>query len=120
MDHILTEMPNDRAILLDNISCVYCGIKLHKQNRTREHVVGRRFVPKGTLHQNWNLIVQACKSCNNETSDLENDISAITMLPDTLGVYANDDQVLINESNRKSIKALVGIQGSQSQRATQI
>ena len=44
--------------------------------------MGRKFVPKGSLATGWSLIVKACTRCNNEKSDLENDISAITLLPD--------------------------------------
>src|SRR5262249_37492502 len=30
----------------------------------------------------WSLILRACERCNNQKSDLEDEISAITMLPD--------------------------------------
>jgi hypothetical protein len=39
-------------------------------------------VPKGSLANGWSLIVRACERCNNDKSDLEDDISAITLLPD--------------------------------------
>lgn len=72
--------PPNRAILLKNLTCVYCGETFGKTlPPTKEHVIGRRFVPKGTLDQSWNLIVQACKPCNNRKSQLEDDISAITL-----------------------------------------
>ena len=55
----LTELSVEKPILLDNITCVYCGNELTPQTVTKEHVVGRRFVPKGSLNQQWNLIVCA-------------------------------------------------------------
>ena len=42
-------------------------------------MIGRRFVPKGKLNNQWNLIVRVCIKCNNKKSDLEDDISAISM-----------------------------------------
>lgn len=70
----------NRAMVLENITCPYCGEFLSASNNTKEHVIGRRFVPKGLLSRNWNLIVRACRDCNSEKSILENDISAITQV----------------------------------------
>jgi len=68
---------------LANITCVYCGNKDEPDNPlTDEHVIGRNFVPKGSLATGWNLITKACHSCNDKKADLENDLSAITLLPD--------------------------------------
>lgn len=64
---------------LDNIACPYCGISLDNSNATKEHVVGRSFVPIGTLNGSWNLILRACKQCNTAKSELEDDISAISL-----------------------------------------
>ncbi|HEV2804778.1 MAG TPA: hypothetical protein VGW57_07605 [Chthoniobacterales bacterium] len=88
-------------IVLKNATCPYCGVALHRQNRAKEHVIGRRFVPKGKLAGEWNLILYACKKCNGEKADLEDDISAITMQPDAWGEHAVDDPVLIAEAGRK-------------------
>lgn len=74
----LRELPLNRAVVLDNVTCPYCGDLLNESNNTKEHVIGRRFVPKGVLNRNWNLIVRACRDCNSAKSILENDISAIT------------------------------------------
>lgn len=74
----LTELSTNRVVRLDNVSCPYCGEFLSESSSTKEHVIGRRFVPKGSLDGMWNLIVRACKECNTEKSILENDISAIT------------------------------------------
>lgn len=64
---------------LSNVTCPYCGSPLEKHGRTKEHVIGRRFVPVGTLENCWNLILWACSPCNRRKSDLEDDIAAITM-----------------------------------------
>jgi hypothetical protein len=69
--------PNDLA--LRNHNCIYCCRPLTKAIRTREHVIGQNFVPRGTL--DINLIACACFQCNNDKSDLEDDISLISMLP---------------------------------------
>lgn len=87
----LRELPRMRPLVLRNLTCAYCACSLGKSNSTKEHVVGRRFVPRGTLNRDWNLILQACKDCNHRKSDLEDDISAITMLPDAYGRSASDE-----------------------------
>ncbi|KPZ72332.1 hypothetical protein AN944_01110 [Shewanella sp. P1-14-1] len=76
---ILSDLKNDRSALLKNVTCVYCGTPITKQNDSKEHVISRKFVPKSSFDNKWNLIVQACKECNGVKSDLENDISAITL-----------------------------------------
>jgi hypothetical protein len=99
--HKLVELPKGRPIAIENRTCVFCGGKLNEDIQTKEHVVGRRFVPKGQLNAQWNLIVNACRDCNGEKSDLENDISAITMQPNVHGQYACSDEILKSESDRK-------------------
>jgi hypothetical protein len=79
----LRELPNNKVTRLSNTTCVYCGVSGKQDNPlTKEHVIGRRFVPKGSLASGWALIVNACRSCNGEKADLEDDISAITLQPD--------------------------------------
>ena len=94
--------PGNRAITLQNENCPYCfrpfGSGLVP---TKEHVIARNFVPKGTLQGCWNLILQACKQCNAAKAILEDDISAITMQPDAM-VYASDYPRLIAEAKRKA------------------
>jgi len=101
LTHKLTELPVSKAILLKNITCVYCGVDLTSDITTKEHVIGRKFVPKGTLNKQWNLIVRACSECNSLKSELENDISAITMHSDAWGKYADSDEILYKEAKRK-------------------
>ena len=102
---VLKKMPGNRVVRLNNVTCVYCGTPLTRDTSTKEHVIGRRFVPKGKLHGNWNLIVNACKPCNAKKSDLEDDISAITMQPDVLGRYGHKDEAAASEAERKAKKA---------------
>lgn len=68
-----------RTYQLPNSSCPYCGILLSQRSRTKDHVVGRRFVPKGSLSGCWNLHVWTSTKCNGYKADLEDDISAITL-----------------------------------------
>jgi hypothetical protein len=67
---------------LNNLTCPYCYAALASEPSDKEHVVGRRFVPKGTLNQSLNVILGAHKSCNRRKADLEDDLSAISMFPD--------------------------------------
>jgi hypothetical protein len=80
---------------------VYCGALLTPLSITKDHVIGRRFVPKGKLDGQWNLIVRACKDCNVKKSDLEDDISAISMQADAWGNFSADDDTLKREAARK-------------------
>jgi hypothetical protein len=102
----LTEMAPNRAVRLHNRICPYCAAPLTKKTRTKEHVIGRRFVPRGKLDGNWNLIVWACLRCNREKADLEDDLSCISMLPDCYGQYAEADPVLIADSVRKAQRSI--------------
>ena len=99
-------MPPNAPVRLLNVTCVYCGAALADGSGTKEHVIGRRFVPKGKLDGNWNLIVNACAPCNGKKSDLENDISAITMQPDAFGRHGHDDATGASEAARKAQNAI--------------
>jgi hypothetical protein len=88
--------------VLDNISCLYCGTDRTVKNYTKEHVIGRRFVPKGKLNQSWNLIGFACSICNGKKSRLEDEISAISMQADGGGAHVVDDPELVAEATRKA------------------
>lgn len=100
LDETLKKLPLEEAILLDNVTCPYCACDVSIE-RTKEHVVGRRFVPRGMLDRQWNLIMWACARCNGRKADLENDISAITMQPDAFGRHADDADVLAPEAIRR-------------------
>jgi hypothetical protein len=86
------EHPRSRAIVLRNINCAYCGRLFDAElPATKEHVIGRRFVPRGCFAGQWNLILNACGRCNGDKAELEDDISAITMMPDAFGCHAIAD-----------------------------
>ncbi|MGY4282022.1 5-methylcytosine-specific restriction endonuclease McrA [Bradyrhizobium sp. LM2.7] len=71
MPSSMNVLPPNRAVRLDNRTCLYCGLVEAEENPfTVEHVVGRRFVPKGSLDKSWALIGNACLRCNNKKSDL--------------------------------------------------
>ena len=42
---------------LKNINCAYYGVELDVKSSTKEHVIGKQFVPKGKLDGQWNLIL---------------------------------------------------------------
>lgn len=95
-------VPGNRALLLRNKTCVYCGQTLDPQTRTKEHVIARHFVPKGTLNAAWNLIAYCCRRCNNAKSELEDDIAAIVLQPNTFGEHIHNDPRLATEAQRKA------------------
>ena len=99
----LREMPRNRPIVLRNLTCPYCGCELNDESFTKEHVLGRRFVPVGTLYQDWNLILRACRPCNGRKSDLEDDISVITMYHDAFGNSPSSEAAA--EVERKKVKS---------------
>lgn len=75
---------SNALVLKKNMTCAYCG-RLFSVSipRTRDHVIGRKFVPPGTIKaDDWNLILGACVICNNGKSQLEDEISAITLYPE--------------------------------------
>jgi hypothetical protein len=103
----LKEADPNRAIILQNVACAYCGVPFSEHVPfDKEHAVGRRFVPKGTLDGQWNLLLRACKKCNGLKAALENDISAIAMHPDAWGEHVNDDARLHTEARRKAANAI--------------
>ena len=88
-----------------NVTCPYCGASLDSRTITKEHVVGRRFVPVGSLNNNWNLILWACLKCNGRKSDLEDDIAAISMHFHTAGLPNMSDSRAQAEALRRSAKS---------------
>lgn len=95
----------DRPLVLKNKTCVYCGKEFYNDS-TREHVIGKNFVPSHKWGSDWNLITRACMGCNFHKSKLENDISAITLHFHKL---EPEDQKLAEIVERKS-------KGSRSER----
>lgn len=101
----IRQYPANRAIRLHNLNCIYCGRLFDDTAPTKEHVVGRNFVPRGCLDGQWNLIANACERCNRDKADLEDDISAISMLADLTGQFAVDDPRLKAHAARKAANA---------------
>lgn len=105
MSDALRILPPSIALRLNNRTCIYCGgVAPADTPLTVEHVIGRRFVPKGSLHQSWALIGNACEACNALKASLEDDISAITLLP-SLGQRHNDP-ALEAEAARKAARSV--------------
>lgn len=96
----------DKPVTLPGRKCAYCGCDLKRRTATSDHVVARNFVPEGTLANGFHLQVRACRPCNDKKARLENDISIITMLPDTAGRYAREDERLIRTVARKGKGAI--------------
>jgi hypothetical protein len=101
LTHELNELLPTKPTRLFNVSCPYCGVSLTTENTTKEHVIGRKFVPKGALENEWNLILNACRPCNNRKSDLEDDISAISMQPDVGGKHHSEHPQLLVDAAHK-------------------
>lgn len=124
LDDDMLELPHNRAHHLNNVTCPYCAAVLDDSTgNDKEHVVGRRLVPKGTLQGHWNLLLRSCTPCNGEKAALENDISAITMQPDAAGRYASDDPRLVAEAARKaknSFSRMTGRPVAKSQETAEI
>ncbi len=48
----LENLPNNKVTPLATVICAYCGMEGRADNPlTDEHVIGRRFVPKGPLER---------------------------------------------------------------------
>lgn len=88
-----------------NVTCPYCNAQLSERTKTKEHVVGRRFVPVGSLENNWNLILWACQKCNRHKADLEDDIAAISMHFHTAGLPNMSDSRAQAEAARRGAKS---------------
>lgn len=96
---MLKSQPFKKPVVLKNTNCPFCGDDVFL-DWTKEHIIGRNFVPKGTLNKEWNLILRACRECNNRKSDLEDDLSSISMLP-KLGSSHVEEGALKESSQRK-------------------
>ncbi len=99
----LDSFPSHKSFRLANVACAYCGVAFDTGvEPTEDHVIGRRFVPRGALSRSWNLKLRSCSRCNNVKSQLEDDVSAITMQPDVYGRFATDDPRLREDAARKA------------------
>jgi len=102
MSYKMPELPMNKPTRLRNTTCIYCGRPFGtERRRTKEHVIARRFVPHVSFDGQWNLIVNACSKCNGAKSDLENDVSAISMQPDVFGQSQTDDSAYLEKAKSK-------------------
>ena len=66
-----------------NQFCLYCGAYVGGGSITasnEEHLIGRRFVPKGTMENSFNFSFRCCVSCNGRKADIERHVSSFTLL----------------------------------------
>ncbi len=77
-----------------NAWCLYCGVYVGPGSQVtsdKEHLVGRRFVPSGTLGGDaFNFIFRACQKCNSEKAAAERHVSSVTLFS-SLGRSANTE-----------------------------
>jgi hypothetical protein len=99
-----TPRPNQPS-RLKNLTCCYCLNDL-KAGKTEEHVIARRFVPKGVLESEWNLILYACQSCNNSKSDLEDDLALLSLQYCPLDSKSPGEVSLIRAKLEKARRAI--------------
>ena len=88
---------------LDNVTCAYCHREFSSEIvATKEHVIGRKFVPKNSIKaDDWNLILNACRECNHAKSQWESEVSAITLQAEIASAI---DPALVEQSQRKAAK----------------
>ncbi len=98
----MSEVNSNKPVKLKNRSCPYCAVALSPENSTVEHVISRKFVPKGFLENQWNIILNACEACNQRKADLEDDLSALTMHPEITGWRGDEHQQLREDAARKA------------------
>jgi hypothetical protein len=96
-----------RVLRVRTSHCPYCfGPLTPEVPQDEDHVIGRRFVPVGSLAAAWNLLLTACRDCNAEKAVLEGEISAATLHQLAFGSWAEElgpyqDRV-IAETQRKA------------------
>ena len=65
-----------------NRYCLYCGEDLSAESvrSTKEHLIGREFVPTGTLEGTaFNFLFRSCEGCNSRKGHLERHVSTVTL-----------------------------------------
>lgn len=77
-----------RDKLKSNRFCVYCGCDLHGAAESdKEHLVGRNFVPRGSLAaESFNFISRACGRCNGRKAAAERHVSTVSLFTAPLRV----------------------------------
>lgn len=78
-----------------NQHCLYCGVLVGLGATVasdREHLIGRNFVPTGTIGGNeFNFLFRSCINCNRQKSDAERHISSVTLINSP--ARSSDDRV---------------------------
>lgn len=80
-----------------NQHCLYCGEFVGADSSIEsdeEHLIARRFVPKGLMENTFNFSFRACKPCNGRKADIERHVSSVTLL--------SSPAVALNEKARRS------------------
>jgi hypothetical protein len=66
-----------------NQYCLYCGELVGSGSQVesdKEHLIGRNFVPKGSLDgRSFNFHFRACRECNGRKGDAERHVSSVTL-----------------------------------------
>lgn len=72
-----------RNIEYSNHWCLFCGEFVGPESKVssnKEHLIGRDFVPKGSMNgTNFNFIFRACEKCNGVKSNVERHVSSVTL-----------------------------------------
>ncbi|PWS37126.1 hypothetical protein DFH01_09660 [Falsiroseomonas bella] len=90
------------VVRLKNTICPYCIRPLVRQVEPNvDHVIGRRFVPLGSIEGQWNLLVKSCRACNEKKSRHESVVSAVILQPDAFGQHPADMDLVRQEAARK-------------------
>jgi hypothetical protein len=83
------------------MKCYNCGKPLTKKSRTKEHIPAKAYYAGyGNKYKKNRLTVPACKACNNEYSETDQEIR------DAIGI-SNDLDEGTNEFTRKSAKSIL-------------
>jgi hypothetical protein len=93
---------------MNNLECPYCGKRFVPPLEVNtDHVVARRFVPKGFLDNAWNVKLRACKVCNGRKSKLEDVVSAASLhMPMPSWTDPDDDNIRRQEVDRRTTGAV--------------
>lgn len=65
-----------------NQHCPYCGVLVGDGTvpSDEDHLIGRNFVPKGTLDGSFNFTFRSCRECNARKGEAERHISSVTLV----------------------------------------
>jgi len=89
-----------------NKYCLYCGSVVGKGAETdsnKEHLIGRKFVPKGKFDEGkeFNFIFRSCRKCNQNKAKLERHVSSVTIFNSSARLKDADvNKVAIRKGNK--------------------